>query len=215
MMAARHLCQYLLTTQQEGLQYKLASREKEVKVYADASYGGEGARSQTGIIVMMNNQPIIWYSRRQDTVSLSITEAEYIAVCEGAKDAAWVQQLLKELGTVLTPTNLIHQQRSSRQDVPEPGISPQNPAHPTPVALPQTISDERRTGYQRDTVETTVSGSTNENEGRCHNQSLEGENRDDWDFYEQYLGMKPDNEWMDWVAEIAGYIEAELEQGRV
>src|SRR5258706_15241213 len=92
MIAARYLCQYLLTTRQEGLQYKLVSKEKEekIEVYADASYGGEGARSQTGVMVMMNNQPIIWYSRRQDTVSLSITEAEYIAACEGAKDAAWI-----------------------------------------------------------------------------------------------------------------------------
>jgi len=43
-------------------------------------------------------QPIGWYSRRQEVVSLSITEAEYIADCEGAKDAAWMRQFLQELG---------------------------------------------------------------------------------------------------------------------
>lgn len=97
---------YLLTTNQEGLRFKQVDKEEKEKinVYADASYGGEGARSQTGVIVLMNNQPIIWYSRRQDTVSLSITEAEYIAACEGAKDAAWIQQLLRELNVTVTPT---------------------------------------------------------------------------------------------------------------
>ena len=44
---------------------------------------------------------------------------------------------------------------------------------------------------------------------------MERENRDDWerDFYEQYLGLMPDEEWMSWVAEIAR--DLELEQGRV
>ena len=30
-------------------------------------------------------------------MALSITEAEYIAVCEGAKDSAWICQVMKEL----------------------------------------------------------------------------------------------------------------------
>ena len=108
LLAARQLCQYLLTTRQEGVQYSTADKESgeqtRIEVYTDALYGGEGARSQTGVLVLMNRHPIVWYSRRQDTVSLSITEAEYIAACEGAKDAAWIQQLLKELlGTTLIP----------------------------------------------------------------------------------------------------------------
>jgi hypothetical protein len=52
--------------------------EGKIEIYVDASYGGEEARSQTGVIAMVANQPVMWYSRRQDTVSLSITEAEYI-----------------------------------------------------------------------------------------------------------------------------------------
>ena len=37
-------------------------------------------------------------------VSLSVTEAEYIANCEGAKDAAWSHQFLKELNINQKPT---------------------------------------------------------------------------------------------------------------
>ena len=47
--------------------------------------------------MILGNQLIGWYSRRQDIVSLSITEAEYIADCEGAQDAAWMSQFLAEI----------------------------------------------------------------------------------------------------------------------
>ena len=41
-------------------------------IYADASYGGGGARSQPGALMTLGDQPVGWYSRRPDTVS-SIT----------------------------------------------------------------------------------------------------------------------------------------------
>jgi len=52
----------------------------------------------------LGNQLVGWYSRRQEIVSLSITEVEYIADCEGAKDAAWMQQFLAELGITTRST---------------------------------------------------------------------------------------------------------------
>jgi len=51
----------------------------------------------------LGDQPIGWYSRRQDIISLSVTEAEYIASCEGAKDAAWAPQFLAEIGMEVQP----------------------------------------------------------------------------------------------------------------
>ena len=41
--------------------------------------------------------PIMWTTRRQDVVAMSITEAEYIAMSEGLKDLAWIRQLLQEI----------------------------------------------------------------------------------------------------------------------
>jgi hypothetical protein len=40
----------------------------------------------------------MWRSVRQKIVILSSTEIEYVAYCEGAKEAAWLRQLLAELG---------------------------------------------------------------------------------------------------------------------
>lgn len=78
------------STKADGLTLKKAD-DLEVRIYADAAYGGEGSRSQTGALITIGRQLIGWYSRRQDVASLSVTEAEYIADCEGAKDASWIQ----------------------------------------------------------------------------------------------------------------------------
>ena len=102
--AALGVLAYLYSTRREGIILRKPT-SLDLRVYADAKYGGEKARSQTGVLTTLGDQPIGWYSRRQDIVSLSVTEAEYIATCEGAKDAAWGRQFLKEINvTIETPT---------------------------------------------------------------------------------------------------------------
>ena len=93
---AHQVLEYLYSTRLEGIILKKPT-SLDLRIYADAKYGGEEARSQRGVLMKLEDQPIGWYSRRQDIVSLSVTEAEYIAACEGAKDAAWGRQFLKEL----------------------------------------------------------------------------------------------------------------------
>ena len=70
-------------------------KDAPIKLYADAWYGGENSRSQSGSLVTLFGTPVMWNSRRQDVVSMSITEAEYIACSETAKDSQWVSQVLK------------------------------------------------------------------------------------------------------------------------
>lgn len=72
--------------------------------YADTLYGGEESRSQSGTLLTLGNQPMGWYSRRQDIVSLSSTEAECMPDCEASKDLLWARQFLKELGIAEKPT---------------------------------------------------------------------------------------------------------------
>ena len=47
---------------------------------------------------MYNGGPVAWGSRRQACVSLSTTEAEYIGMCEAAKDIVWTRRLLNGIG---------------------------------------------------------------------------------------------------------------------
>ena len=100
MKGALEVLRYLWSTRSEGLLIRKPPN-LEVEIYADTSYGGEEAKSQSGAMMTIGKQPIGWWSQRQDIVALSITEAEYIADCEGVKDTAWIRQLLKEMKVTL------------------------------------------------------------------------------------------------------------------
>ena len=68
--------------------------------YSDANHGGDKhtGKSTSGNVFMLFGGPISWTSRRQETVALSTTEAEYIALCLAAREAAWLRTILSELG---------------------------------------------------------------------------------------------------------------------
>ena len=53
-----------------------------LSAYVDANHAGnlKTRRSHTGILVYMNSAPIIWYSKRQNTVESSSFGSEYIAL---------------------------------------------------------------------------------------------------------------------------------------
>ena len=53
-----------------------------LSAYVDANHAGNlmTRRSHSGILIYMNNAPIIWYSKRQNTVESSSFGSEYIAL---------------------------------------------------------------------------------------------------------------------------------------
>ena len=56
---------------------------------------------------MLSGSTISWSSKKQSSVALSSTEAEYIAGAHATKEAIWLRRLLTELGLeILTPTSL-------------------------------------------------------------------------------------------------------------
>jgi hypothetical protein len=80
--------------------------------WVDADWAGchDTRRSTTGYLFKINNSPIVWSSKRQQTVSTSTVEAEYIAITEAAKEALWLRNLLKELGfeNIVTEATVLH-----------------------------------------------------------------------------------------------------------
>ena len=104
---AIRILRYLSSSSTDGISLRKESLEAtedeniNIQGYADASYGGEKSLSQSGSLIKLNTQVVSWTSRRQETTAQSITEAEYIACSETAKDLRWVQQLMMELG--MTP----------------------------------------------------------------------------------------------------------------
>jgi len=66
--------------------------------YADLGGDLDGRKSTTRYIFTLDGTTISWKSKLQERVSLSTTEAEYVAISEAAKEMIWLKNLLKELG---------------------------------------------------------------------------------------------------------------------
>ncbi|KAG5895189.1 hypothetical protein JTB14_037787 [Gonioctena quinquepunctata] len=67
-------------------------------VVADWENCPEDRKSYTGNIFILNVCPISWESRKQKTVALSSTVAEYMGTTEAAKEAIYLSRFLTELG---------------------------------------------------------------------------------------------------------------------
>ena len=77
--------------------------------WVDSDWEGDTdtRRSHTVYIIMMNGGPISWKSRRQDSVALSTSEAEYMAASEVGKEILYLRALLRDVGhEQLAPTDI-------------------------------------------------------------------------------------------------------------
>lgn len=86
-MAVKRIMRYLKGT----LHIELCLDGKDLRLYdyCDADWAGDAydRRSTTGYVFMLNNGAISWNSKRQPTIALSTTEAEYMATSQSAKEA--------------------------------------------------------------------------------------------------------------------------------
>jgi Reverse transcriptase (RNA-dependent DNA polymerase) len=67
--------------------------------YVDADWASDvnDRKSTSGYVFMLAGGAISWSSKKQPSVALSSTEAEYIAGAHAAKEAVWLQRLLREI----------------------------------------------------------------------------------------------------------------------
>src|SRR6184192_3086251 len=72
---------------------------KPIEGYADTDWAGnlDDRRSMTGYIFILYGGAITWNSKKQPTVALSMTEAEYMALRQATKESIWLKRLLKEV----------------------------------------------------------------------------------------------------------------------
>ena len=96
--AAKRVLRYLKGTSDVGLVY--GSTPDSLRSFVDSDWGSctEDRRSFTGFLFLLHGSPISWDSRKQRTVALSTTEAEYMALSECAKEAIYLQRFIQELG---------------------------------------------------------------------------------------------------------------------
>ena len=88
----------------------------ELLRYTDADWASDinDRKSTSGFVFMLGGAAISWRSKKQNSVVLSSTEAEYITVVHAAKEAIWLRCLLTELGKNLdSPTTLFVNNQSA------------------------------------------------------------------------------------------------------
>eukprot|EP00253_Pinus_taeda_P020492 PITA_20492 len=94
----KHLLHYLRGTSGYGLWYK---QEDEVKLcgFTDADWVGSPTdrKSTSGGIFNIGLTTVSWYNRKQRSMALSSTEAEYMAASLAACKAIWMRKILVEL----------------------------------------------------------------------------------------------------------------------
>lgn len=68
--------------------------------YTDSDYAGgvEDRKSTSGYVFLISNGAVAWTSIKQSIVTLSTTEAEFVAAGAAACQAIWMMKIVKELG---------------------------------------------------------------------------------------------------------------------
>jgi hypothetical protein len=120
--AAKDILRYLHETPTLGLHYE-ANENFDILAYTDSDYAGDklDRKSTSGCVTFANDSLISWTSQKQDIVSLSSTEAEYIALASGAREVMWLRNFAEELGEKQSnPTPILCDNTSSIRLVENP-----------------------------------------------------------------------------------------------
>jgi hypothetical protein len=111
--AVKRVFRYLKGTRELWLSYGGVAREMEGYADADGSMM-EDRKAISGYAFMINGGAVSWSTKKQEIISLSTTESEYVAVTYAAKEALWLRSLIFQLfGTVLPSTTLFSDNQSA------------------------------------------------------------------------------------------------------
>lgn len=100
LQAAKRVLRYLRGTVDFGIWFKRGGTG-EVSVYTDIDFAGDedSRKSTSGYVFLMDGSAVAWLSKKQPIVTLSTTEAEYVAASVCASQAIWFKRILEELGS--------------------------------------------------------------------------------------------------------------------
>ena len=106
----------------------------QINCFVDADHAGDvvSRRSHTGIIIFVNRAPIIWYSKRQNTVETSTFGSEFIALRIAMELIEGLRYKLQMLGIPLDgPANVF----GDNQSIINNATIPESPLKKKHVAI--------------------------------------------------------------------------------
>lgn len=114
LIAAKKILRYLKGTQDFGIFYRKGV-QGQLTGYVDSDFAGDpdDRKSTTGYIFMFGTGAIAWSSKKQPIVTLSSTEAEYVAATSGACQAVWLQRILAHMKAEQKEATILYCDNSS------------------------------------------------------------------------------------------------------
>ena len=94
---------YVLDSKDMGLKFYPSGARNcawSILCFTDSDYAGDevSRRSVSGYIISVHGVPVQWRSKSQQSVTLSSTEAEWIALSEAVKDIMFLKYLCESMG---------------------------------------------------------------------------------------------------------------------
>lgn len=104
----KHTIRYLHGHRKIGLSFT-AQSPTPLLCYSDSDYAeSDDRKSTSAAIIQSHGTPIHWLSRKQQTIALSTTEAEYVAASQALQDLLWIRKLLSEINHAdIVPTPMM------------------------------------------------------------------------------------------------------------
>jgi hypothetical protein len=111
--AVKRVFHYLKGTRELWLSY--GGMGKEMEGYADVDGSMmEDRKAILGYMFIINGGAVSWSTKKQEIISLSMTESEYVAATYAAKEALWLCSLISQLfGITLSATTLFSDNQSA------------------------------------------------------------------------------------------------------
>ncbi|KAL9405105.1 hypothetical protein Peur_002077 [Populus x canadensis] len=98
LQVVKRILRYLKGTINYGIFYK-KNENKQLIAYTDSDYAGDIAdgKSTSGYVFILSGGVVSWSSKKQPIVTLSTTEAEFVATTACACQAVWMRRILEKL----------------------------------------------------------------------------------------------------------------------
>lgn len=112
---AKRILRYIQGTLNMKMVFHKNEKANLLVGFTDSDWGNDknDRKSISGYVFKVFNNTVSWASRKQSTVSLSSTEAEYISLANGVCEAKWLRSILKELNFNCSSPTIIHEDNQS------------------------------------------------------------------------------------------------------